>query len=116
MTINLFWTENGPVKQPYARTSITNEEGVDLLSCLLGDDGGCVHSIEDIDDGLQSISLAKANRGGTFDWARHSWAVEFKGEGARIYSLYDEKYDVVMHLDDFEIALKGWRAFVSPAK
>ena len=106
MIINFFWTENSPVKQPYAQTNITNEDGVDLLSCLLGDDGGCGHYVEDIDKGLQSISLAKANREKMFDWARHSWAVEFRGESARIYSLYDEEYDVVMYLDDFEIALK----------
>lgn len=114
MKVEFFWIEEHSKKEPYLKTNIKNDEGVDLLAIVLSDDGGLGYkqSVEDIDTGIHGVNLIKEGESEHFDWARHSWGVVLGIKEAKIYSLYDENYFVIMDFNDFEKVLKEWRKFI----
>ena len=110
-----FWIEDRGRKEPYLKTSIKNNNGLDLLTCLLSDDGGLGYKqlAEDVDKGIYEVNLIKEGKSKTFDWALHSWGAVLGPKEVKIYSLYDEDYFFIMEFNDFEKVLKGWRKFMS---
>ncbi|WP_433693515.1 hypothetical protein [Herbaspirillum seropedicae] len=114
MKLILSWERSidGPV--PRCISDLVNKDGIDLLACLLTDDGG--QSLSDtlpwLDEGVNRINLVKDASVDIIDWSRDAWGVELTIEQAKIYSLYDDDCFEVLQLRNFEKALLAWRNFI----
>ncbi|QXI29955.1 hypothetical protein [Pseudomonas vanderleydeniana] len=114
MKIDFFWGEYFGRMAPHCSSDVCNEAGIDLLACLLMDDGGIPYfeTVPWLDHGLSLIQQIRNGGSKQGDWARDCWGAILSVERVRIYSLYDENYFVDMSLDDFEQALLGWKGFI----
>ncbi len=114
MELSFFWDDSFGRPFPNCRSSVRNEAGVDLLSCLLIDDGGIpyLETVPWLDHGLSLIQQIRTGGSTQGDWGRECWGAILNVERVRIYSLYDENYFIDMSLDDFERALSEWKKFI----
>ncbi|TWR61793.1 hypothetical protein FIV41_07210 [Pseudomonas marginalis] len=89
-------------------------DDVDILACLLIDDGGgpFVETILWLDEGLNRLIAVRREDEVSTEWARDAWATHISKSGVKIYSLYDEDFSITISLDDFERALRGWKDFL----
>ncbi|MBP5107547.1 MULTISPECIES: hypothetical protein [Pseudomonas] len=112
--IYFYWDESSGGRRPGCRSGVLNGDGVDLLACLLMDDGGqpYLETIPWLDEGLYKISQISSGQAEMADWGRDAWSVALAGKVARIYSLYDETYFSDMTLEDFAGAMLGWKKFI----
>jgi hypothetical protein len=114
MRIEFFWDETGCSREPNCRSDILSHDGVDFLACLFTDHGG--HNYQDsipwLNEGLLRVKAIKCGVVDTLSWSRDGWGVELKAGAAKVYSLYDEDYFIVITVDEFEIALIGWKEFL----
>lgn len=115
MKIDFFWEDLSGVLSPCCQSPFVNEDDVDLLACVLTDDGGCgyMNSISWITEAINKISEIKQQEISSYDWDRESWGVRLSVPNAIVYSLYDENYNLVISLDNFESILLAWRKFIS---
>lgn len=113
MKVELFWSERELRHQPECRSDFLMADGVDILACLLMDDGGTGFdcSIDWIDEGVTLLHAALTERGAG-DWGRESWAIRFDGEDARIYFMEEESYGAGLRTTLFESVLVEWRKFL----
>ncbi|PMV19932.1 MULTISPECIES: hypothetical protein [unclassified Pseudomonas] len=114
MKINFYLEESMGDPTPWCSTDVGGANDVDLLACLLLDDGGlplgC--TISWLDEGLSRIiSVRNAEKVFT-EWVRETWVADISISEVKVYSLHDEEFAVTISLDDFEKALLGWRNFV----
>ncbi|NWB29034.1 hypothetical protein [Pseudomonas gingeri] len=114
MKLSFFWGWSFGELAPRCTTGVCNEDGVDLLACLLLDGGGApyLEAAPLIDNGLLSIQRVRTESLKESEWIRECWGAVFSVERVRISSLYDENYFVDMDLDDFERALSEWKSFI----
>ena len=110
MRLELGWRATSDNLRP---TSV-DKDGVSLLSNFLMDHGGgdYLHSLPWIDECLRHVETVKRGEAKSLESARDAWAVLLRADGARIYSLFDETYSELIHLDAFESALRAWRDFL----
>lgn len=115
MIVNFLWTFYQGEKTPDCNTDIINEDGVDMLACLLNDDGGQGYkkSIEWIDFGISKTIQVIEKKLKDFTWDRDSWGVNLIEDKAVIYSLLDDGYSITMKIDDFYNTLLKWRDFLN---
>ncbi|AIJ46587.1 Protein involved in mRNA turnover and stability [Comamonas testosteroni TK102] len=115
MKVSFFWIFSQDEKYPDCCTDIISEDGVDILACLLNDDGGqgYKNSIEWIDYGISKINKVIGNELKDFSWDRDSWGVNLRDDMAVIYSLLDDEYFVTMKINDFYDVLLRWRDFLN---
>jgi hypothetical protein len=114
MKIEFLWKERDSNKYPYCSSSLTDNSGVDLIACVLMDDGGCGYhdSISWLSEGIDNIRNIKNKKIHTYDWDRESWGVKLSADTAIIYSLYDEDCTFALSIDDFETILCAWKDFI----
>lgn len=113
MKVEFYWSERDGEYYPECKSELLMADGVDVLSCLLMDDGGTGFegSIEWIDEGIALLGVALAE-GKEGDWGRESWAIHFVGEEARIYFMDEESYGASLGRREFASVLVGWRDFL----
>ena len=113
MKVEFFWSERGLRRQPECKSDFLMADGVDILACLLMDDGGTGFdcSIDWIDEGV-TLSRAALAEGWAGGWGRESWAIHFDGENARIYFMDEESYGARLQTKLFESVLVVWREFL----
>jgi len=114
MKIYFSWENTEESLTPSCRSSVVNKDDVDLLSCILMDDGGqhYLQTTSWLDEGLNRVVSIKNKEINFSDWSRETWGAELTREEVKIYSLYDEDYFQILRLDEFEKALKSWRDFL----
>ncbi len=114
MKILFFWNFSQDGKYPGCFTDVVGGDGVDVLACLLTDDGGQGYksSIEWMDCGISKVIEVIGGELDGFSWDRDSWGVNLRADKAVIYSLLDDGCSVVMKMDDFYDALLKWREFL----
>jgi len=114
MSIQFFLEESTGVAIPWCSTDALGPDDVDILACLLIDDGGgpFVETIPWLDEGLNRLIAVRREDEVSTEWARDAWATHISKSGVKIYSLYDEDFSITISLDDFERALRGWKDFL----
>lgn len=114
MNIRFFIKESAEVSCPRCSTDVVGVDGVDLLACILIDDGGVPFNdtIPWLDEGVNRLLAVRRDEKVFMEWARDAWAAHISKDGVKIYSLYDEDFSVTISLDDFEKALRGWKDFL----
>lgn len=114
MKINFYLEESMGDPTPWCSTDVGGANDVDLLACLLLDDGGlpleC--TISWLDEGLSRIISVKNAEKVFTESVRETWTADISISEVKVYSLHDEEFAVTISLDDFEKALLGWRKFV----
>ena len=91
-----------------------NKDGVNLLVCLLTDDGGMGRdlSLEWIEKGIEMIEAVRSGASTRLDWDCNAFGAKIYDEEVIVYSLYDESYHEVVSLASFRKALTSWRDFL----
>lgn len=114
MNIRYFLEQATGVTTPWCSTDGLGPNGVDILACLLMDDGGTpfVETISWLDEGLNRVMAVRRADEVSIDWDRDAWATRISNNEVTIYSLYDEEFSVTINLDDFDRALRGWKEFL----
>ncbi|WLH77709.1 hypothetical protein PSH81_18470 [Pseudomonas sp. FP2335] len=114
MNIRFFMEESAEFSSPRCSTDVERVDGVDLLACLLIDNGGVPfnETIPWLDEGVNRLLAVRRDEKVFTEWARDAWAAHISKDGVKIYSLYDEDFSVTISLGDFEKALRGWKDFL----
>lgn len=114
MKIDFYVNESMGDPTPWCRTDVVGPDQVDILACLLLDDGGLTlgHTISWMDEGLSRVMSVRGAQNAFFDWWRETWGADIYNKGVKIYSLHDEAFAVTISLDNFEKALRDWKAFL----
>jgi len=112
--MDFYWDESDGRRWPGCRSGVLNGDGVDLLACLLMDDGGQTYleTTQWLDEGLNRIRQIASGKIEVVDWSRDAWGVVLAGKVAKIYSLYDEACFLDVTLEDFEGVLRVWKKFI----
>ena len=114
MEIYFSWDSiNGEV-EPVCHADNEAEGIIDIVGCLLMDDGGlgCANSVSWLDEGLRAVAAVKSGEADSQDWSRETWGAYLCGEEAEIYSLQDESFKRDIDIDRFQKILGAWRNFV----
>lgn len=114
MNIIFSWKRDADGYAPVSRSNLLNQDGVNLLDCVLMDSGG-LHYLETIpwlNEGTNRIASVATRELESSDWSRETWGVEFRNNKAKIYSLHDEEYVQILSLDGFSKVLQEWTAFL----
>jgi hypothetical protein len=112
--IKFLWKKQHNEYSPTAESGFIGKDGIDMLSCLLMDNGGqnYMQTIPWVDEGLVRIGLVKKGVLTFSDWARDSWGIDFTKDMAKIYSLYDNNCSIELKIEQFEEVLSKWRKFL----
>ncbi|MDK1399555.1 hypothetical protein [Pseudomonas protegens] len=112
--MGFYWGESDGRRWPGCRSGVLNGDGVDLLACLLMDDGGqpYLETVPWLDEGLNKIRQISIGQIEVVEWSRDAWGVVLAGKVAKIYSLYYGAYFLDVTLEDFEGALRAWKKFI----
>lgn len=115
MKISFSWEHLDGSASPICQSTIVNEDGVDLLSCILMNDGGLgyAESVAWLSEGIERISSVKSGKFIMLDWDREDWGAKFDASNVVIYSMYDNDYAMSLSLEIFERALLHWRDFLA---
>ena len=115
MKVTFSWESTAGTISPHCASEIVNSDGINLLSCLLMDDGGIpyLQSIPWIREGIAKINLVLSGEALSSSWGRESWGALMTIDGARIYSLHDEDYFENVTLQQFKNALISWENFIA---
>ncbi|USX11992.1 hypothetical protein NHH88_20085 [Oxalobacteraceae bacterium OTU3CAMAD1] len=114
MEVYFSWESiNGEV-EPVCRSDNETEGVIDIVGCLLMDDGGLGYakSVSWLDEGLRAVAAVKSGEADSQDWSRETWGAYLCGEKAEIYSLEDESFKRDIDIDRFQRILGAWRNFV----
>jgi len=100
---------------PICESDYVNDDGINLLSNLLTDDGGVElsDSSEWLNEGVRIAEQVSDKMVSAADWDRETWGAEIAPDGVKVYSLYDENYCQEFSLADFIIILKSWVKFIN---
>jgi hypothetical protein len=114
MKLHLSWKTSNAGFYPSCNSDVLNKDGIDLLACLLTDDGGqrLNETVSWLNEGVVRVSLVKNSILDFSSWSRDAWGAELSKERVKIYSLYDDSYFTTMSLDVFENALLAWKDFI----
>jgi hypothetical protein len=117
LVVKFSWIRKNDVYSAISSSNVVTQDGVDILSCLLMDDGGlpALATVPWLVRGIEQTNLVKSGKLETFDWVRETWGVEFRGNQAKVYSLLEESYFQVFMLDQFLVALEEWHGFIIAA-
>lgn len=112
--MKLFWHMSFERFEPCCETSLVNRDGIDLLACLLLDDGGCglETTLKWIDEGLSRTDDAISAQTESLCWDRETWGAMISLGGVEIYSLLDENVCMDLDLKSFQTALSEWKKFI----
>lgn len=117
MNVTFYWRKRfSDDVIPCASSDILSNNGLDFINCLFSDNGG--GRFDDpvylglLDDGVSGIASVKKGDVKYFDWCLNYWGAEFEENMAKIYSLCDENFFIIVKLKDFEKALIDWKKFI----
>lgn len=113
--LRVFWPDVNHAREPACSSDVLTDNGVDILACLLMDDGGRGYesSVPWLEEGLARVRQVKSGAADCLDWSRDAWAVTLTLGQVILHSLYDERCNAMLELEEFESALKTWVAFIS---
>lgn len=114
MNIRYFLEGSTGIATPWCSTDEVGPDNIDILACLLIDDGGIplFETVAWLDEGLNRLIAVRREDEVSTEWARDAWATHISKSGVKVYSLYDEDFSITISLDDFERALRGWKDFL----
>ncbi|WP_339452112.1 hypothetical protein [Pseudomonas sp. JAI120] len=114
MNIRYFLEGSTGIATPWFSTDEVGPDNIDILACLLIDDGGIplFETVAWLDEGLNRLIAVRREDEVSTEWARDAWATHISKSGVKVYSLYDEDFSITISLDDFERALRGWKDFL----
>ncbi|WP_447894316.1 hypothetical protein [Vreelandella sp. GE22] len=114
MKISFLWKNVLGVVSPHCVPETTNEDGINLLSCLLMDDGGVPYqqTIPWVQKGIKQVDSVLSGEVESSSWGRESWGVSITTREAKIYSLYDDEYFENIDTEQFRDALALWKTFL----
>lgn len=114
VNIRYFLKGSTGITTPWCSTDEVGPDNIDILACLLIDDGGIpfFETVAWLDEGLNRLIAVKREDEVSTEWARDAWATHISKIGVKVYSLYDEDFSITISLDDFERALRGWKDFL----
>lgn len=114
MKVTFLWESTAGVISPYCTSETVNRDGINLLSCLLMDDGGIpyLQSIPWIREGIKRIDTVLSGEAVSSSWDRESWGTLMIIGRVKIYSLHDEDYFEDVTLQQFKNALVLWVSFI----
>lgn len=117
MKAEYYWSVQNGRSEPCCKSDVLSGDGIDLLGCLLTDNGGqrFENTVVWLDEGLYRLGQVRRGEADLCYWSRDSWGVELTCGFAKIYSLYDENCNATIALDDFEKALSAWAKFIQVA-
>jgi len=114
MKFTFSWESAEGAISPLCTSETANSDGINLLSCLLMDDGGIpyLQSIPWIREGITEVDSVLSGVVASSNWDREAWGALITIDGAKIYSLHDEGYVEGVTLQQFRNALVSWANFV----
>ncbi|MBU2713920.1 hypothetical protein [Zooshikella harenae] len=116
--IKLFWSEPFGNLTPVCETDVLSEDGIDLLGCLLMDDGGLTeeHTFNWINEGLKRVDAVISGSSKSQDWDREAWGASISSNSVEVYSLLEESCSATLNISSFKAALKEWQNFIMSEK
>lgn len=114
MKINFSWRIEFDRFEPFCSFYSVNGDDMNLLSCLLIDDGGVGYSdtISWINEGIKRINAVLIRKSSSLDWDRERFGVVFTLHNAQIYSLLDDSYFQNITTQQLKNALCAWQDFL----
>jgi len=114
MKVTFSWESASGTISPHCASETVNKDGINLVSCLLMDDGGIpyLQSIPWIREGIARVEMILSGKAESSSWDREAWGVSMTIDEARIYSLQDEDYFESFTLQQLKNALVSWKSFV----
>lgn len=114
MNVLFSWEFSDGCATPICQSSLANKDGVDLLSCILMNDGGMgyARSVTWLEEGIRRITDVKKGDSPTLDWEREDWGVKIEPTCVTIYSMHDSDYGTSLPIDMFEKVLLCWKSFL----
>jgi hypothetical protein len=114
MKLTFSWRSKLGIICPHCSSELVNKDGINILSCLLMDDGGIPYhqSVSWIMEGITRIDSVLNGETISSNWDRESWGALITLDGVKIYSLHDENYFEDITLQQFRYALVVWESFV----
>lgn len=114
MKVTFSWETAAGIVSPHSASETVNRDGMNLLSCLLMDDGGIpyLQSIPWIREGIKKIDSVLDGETVSSSWDRESWGALITINGVKIYSLHDKDYFEDVTLQQFKNALSSWGKFI----
>jgi hypothetical protein len=114
MKITFSWENTADTPTPCCTSEVVNSDGINLLSCLLMDDGGLpyLQAVPWIHEGISKIDAVLRGEVSSYSWDREAWGVLITADEAKIYSLLDENYCEVISAQEIKDALESWREFI----
>src|SRR5690606_10435311 len=114
MKLRFSWEYESGNFSPSCSSEIANKDGIDLLSCLLMDNGGVPFSdcLSWIREGIARIDSVLNGEVTSASWDRESWGMLITINEARIYSLHEESCCQNFILHNMRDALILWDNFL----
>jgi len=115
MALRFFWSDENHGREPACSSDVLTDDGVDILACLLMDDGGQGYEFSApwVKEGLARVRHVRSGVVDRLDWSRDAWGATLTVERVTLRSLYDERCRATVGLDEFECALTAWLVFIS---
>jgi hypothetical protein len=118
MKVRFFWYISEAFKDGILRPAfsiVDPESDADRgLGHFADDFGGMsyINAIPWLTDVVKEIASIKNGEIKYADRCSHVWGVELSSQEAKIYSLYDDSYRLILTLGAFEKALSAWTEFL----
>ncbi|WP_409425676.1 MULTISPECIES: hypothetical protein [unclassified Pseudoalteromonas] len=114
MKISFSWKRDVDSIYPVCSSITENNDGKNILSSLLMDDGGLPYNdtIDWVEEGIKRLNSVLTSECASFYWDRERWGAEFTIENAQIYSLLDDSYFQVLTTQQLKNALLEWKLFL----
>ncbi len=99
---------------PVSASDLRSDQGLDLLSDILMDDGGLsiLNSVKWSKVALGKIRQIKEGALENYDWGREAWSASITLDGVVIYSLLDKNCSLKVDLSVFNRILSAWVSFL----
>lgn len=114
MNITFSWKRDLDYYVPISKSDHFNNDGINLLDCLLMDNGGLpyLESVPWLEEGIKRGIAVAGGAIESSDWTRETWGVTLNNGEAKIYSLYENNYLQTISLKRFVKVLKAWMIFI----
>lgn len=114
MKLRFSWEYESGNLSPNCSSEDASKDGIDLLSCLLMDNGGVPFGdcLSWIREGVARIDSVLSGEVTSASWDRESWGMLITINEARIYSLHEESCFQNFTLQRMRVALISWGHFL----
>ena len=114
MKLTFLWEKLNDVFYPVCTSKNVDKDGVNIICCLLMDDGGIpyIQSLPWLREGIVGVDSVLNREVASSSWNRESWGALITIEQVKIYSLFDEAYFENFTIKQFKCALCAWKIFL----